>query len=1288
MSIALPVEFCGATYPANMVSVCVDVDLDMKAMSFDLVFPEGVERGGRINLNFSRSGLDTQGRGDGVTQACQPEAASFDAAYAREKVRISSGGRPSSFCYIDERRDGNLFVDDGAVVEIQTEGCEIEVESEVPSPAASPLPDPCSPDSDSSPEPATIDDCASALTIDQRGHLTSSVEEIDLTGDSNDASENSANVTIEDHSYMVGQVSATTSAVNSNNDASTRGNIADAVKALANDVSTRRNIANATKAPANTTTVIARASNMSQNVTTKPGPVENSSASAAITPKGNSGAKAMALYSCLYCKHITPCKETAIAHCKLHTSKNDPLPQRPLSDKATVPALKVSSPASPDKVKPQRNNTKPRIGNVFSLNKDKLAVITTAGSSLSLSGGESSSGIKGSIETTVLPTVLNMLASMSPNVKRVVLKTGPVPLSTASAFSPKIIKAGVKKANESSLTELRSVVSPSTPKPLSTTPGKGLKPIVLANSPKESKDTPTKPPANTKIVFKCFKCSHVTFDKLVALKHLQEHTAAAQDKQADKESQLSDASVPGTPPVLAGSEASKRPLPLTGSQLKPLVQEVGRLSKSTDSIKYFACTKCRKVYTKRSGLNNHMMKHTGERKFRCQICDRSFQFKSVLQVHMKVHNRINPHKCAKCKKSFATEMALQNHEKKSHGDPVICHLCNMPFVRQHNLVVHMMQKHGQTAQHRCSNCRKPFFTEEDLAAHKDVCKGDAYRDCSNCSFKGTTYKELCEHVVQCHPDVPQFKCETCGLISVHKVRHRAHIRTHQPGYRHKKAKHTYKCPQCGKEMRSQSGLQSHLSSHNNIRPFSCPTCGCSFSSKGSLRAHRLNVHASTTFSCEQCPLTCKSMFALRKHKSLIHGQTINFQCDHCKKRFTSERKKQLHTAVVHMGDKTCLENGENPFPMLKVYRCTETDCEFSTFSLYRSKAHAITHTGVMPFQCSQCDKAFVVQDELKRHITLQHNKGKQKPCPRCGRVFVSDTRYEWHLRLHENNQGFQCSKCPYLYESKAYLEHHQQKHAEESLSVCEVCSKTFKTVRAMGIHVTHMHPEVAKTPSLQVLRSLRHPHSCDQCPVRFKTPNELRAHKLSRHSGAAGKRLMNAEKNFECHFCGKAFKHNCTLQTHLRTHTGERPFGCPHCTKAFNIHQTLKDHIVSVHTKEFKLHCLLCGKGVVNNTKLKQHLQHAHKADPNPSLPLAARGKASRVDKPKAPRAPKRVEQPHFQPHLQQHLQPQQLHLAPIVFVEDQNAEIGEVYMEQEVVTATETGMVVEDPIKLLTSFF
>ncbi|XP_075541276.1 uncharacterized protein LOC142575638 [Dermacentor variabilis] len=1261
-----------------MGTVCIDVDLDMKPMSLDLVFPEGIERGGRINFNFSRARFDSEdrsdARGDGVTQWRPFAETFFDAAYAREKVRVSSGGRPSSFCYIDGRHEPNEVFDDAEVVEIQTQGCEIEVESELPSPAASPIPDPCSPESASSPEPAAVvGNHPIADTVDAGGCARSTVDEVDLTGDSNDADEKTADAATEDHTYMVGQTSTVTSAVGSND-----------------DTATRLVISNSTVASPVNTTVIAKDLNIAENVTLKPDTVGNSSANAAVTAKKNTGTKAMALYSCLYCRHITPCKETAIAHCKLHTSRKDPLPQQTLIGAASVKAGKVVGPTSPDKAKPQRNNTKPRIGNVFSLTNDKLSVITTAASASNLTGDETTLGVKGSIETTVLPTVLNMLASVSPNVKRVVLKTGPVPLSAAGSLTPKNITAVVKRAIESNITELKSVSSSFTPKPLTTTPGKGLKPIVLPKSLVESKNPITKPPPNTKIVFKCFKCSHVTFDKLVALKHLQEHTTAAQEKQMDKESHLSDesegTSAPGTPPVPGGPEAlKKRSLPLTGSQLKPLVQQVGRLSKAaTESIKYFACTKCRKVYKNKASLNKHMVKHTGEQKFRCEICDRRFQFKSVLQVHMKVHNRVTPYKCTKCKRSFTTEAALKNHEEKSHSDPVICHLCNLPFVRQHNLVVHMMQRHGQTAQHRCTSCRKPFFTEEDLAAHKNLCKGDIYRHCGLCSFKGAIYKELCEHVVQCHPEVPQFKCETCGLVSIHKVRHRGHVRTHQPGYKPTKVKHTYKCPQCGKEMRSQSGLQSHLSSHNNIRPFACPTCGCSFSSKGSLRAHRLNVHASTTYSCEQCPLTCKSLFALRKHKTLIHGQTINFQCDHCNKRFTCERKKQLHTAVVHMGDTACLEDGQNPFPTLKVYRCTETDCTFATFSLYRSKAHAITHTGVMPFQCTQCDKAFVVQDELKRHITLQHNKGKQKPCPHCGRVFVSDSRYEWHLRLHENNQGFKCTKCSYLYESKAYLEHHQQKHAEENLSICQVCNKTFKTVRAMGIHVTHMHPEVAKSPSLQVLRSLRYPHGCDQCPVRFKTTTELRAHKLCRHSGGAGKRVANAERNFECHFCGKAFKHNCALQTHLRTHTGERPFECPHCSKAFTIHQTLKDHIVSVHTKDFKLHCLLCGKGVVNNTKLKQHLQHAHKAVPKPTLPLSARTKAG-VDKPKAPRAPaKRAEQP----QLQQHLQPHQLHLAPIVFVEEQNPEIGEVYVEQEVVTATETAMVVEDPIKLLTSFF
>ncbi|CAN7985108.1 unnamed protein product [Ixodes hexagonus] len=484
---------------------------------------------------------------------------------------------------------------------------------------------------------------------------------------------------------------------------------------------------------------------------------------------------------------------------------------------------------------------------------------------------------------------------------------------------------------------------------------------------------------------------------------------------------------------------------------------------------------------------------------------------------------------------------------------------------------------------------------------------------------------------------------------------------------------------------NRAALKERVMRETGGQGLECDQCHHFFASLSNLHAHQATVHSSSTFACDRCPLVSKSRRRLREHIIKVHRQTLPFECERCTKRFTTKRKLQQHTAIMHLGDSACLADGQNPFPSLKVYRCDQ--CSHVTFSLYRSKAHAITHTGVMPFPCSQCDKSFVVLDMLKRHMLMKHEKGKERPCPHCGRHFVSENFYQGHLRLHEMKGGVTCDVCGQMFESEAYLERHQHQHkAPRETCACSHCGKTYKTTRARDNHVLHMHPESASSPSVAVLRSLKYPLGCDHCPMRFKTPLEQRAHQLCRHSPGVKSRPSPFESmRYECPYCHKGYAYNCGLRAHIRKHTGERPYACNQCDRTFTKQESLKNHVVRVHTKAFKVHCPLCGKGCVNNTKLRQHLQAAHKASATPSLPAAPRGdRMSKVTRNEATRGRRRQQQQDRGQHQE---------TASTVIVKEEVVEGGpngeQVFVqEQEVIMAAETAMAEEDPVKLLTSFF
>ena len=49
----------------------------------------------------------------------------------------------------------------------------------------------------------------------------------------------------------------------------------------------------------------------------------------------------------------------------------------------------------------------------------------------------------------------------------------------------------------------------------------------------------------------------------------------------------------------------------------------------------------------------------------------------------------------------------------------------------------------------------------------------------------------------------------------------------------------------------------------------------------------------------------------------------------------------------------------------------------------------------------------------------------------------------------------------------------------------------------------------------------------------------------------AQKHTSAADKKFKCKFCGKGFVENARLRDHVNTHTGEKPYICKFCGAAF-----------------------------------------------------------------------------------------------------------------------------------------
>lgn len=80
------------------------------------------------------------------------------------------------------------------------------------------------------------------------------------------------------------------------------------------------------------------------------------------------------------------------------------------------------------------------------------------------------------------------------------------------------------------------------------------------------------------------------------------------------------------------------------------------------------CSYCGKGYPNRYCLNQHLLKHTGERPFKCSYCPKTFTLKPLLKQHERFHTGERPYACEVCRKKFVSAALLSMHKKNMHPE--------------------------------------------------------------------------------------------------------------------------------------------------------------------------------------------------------------------------------------------------------------------------------------------------------------------------------------------------------------------------------------------------------------------------------------------------------------------------------------------------------------------------------------------------------------------------------------------------------------------------------------------
>ncbi|KAM4580861.1 uncharacterized protein PAE49_005557 [Odontesthes bonariensis] len=298
----------------------------------------------------------------------------------------------------------------------------------------------------------------------------------------------------------------------------------------------------------------------------------------------------------------------------------------------------------------------------------------------------------------------------------------------------------------------------------------------------------------------------------------------------------------------------------------------------------------------------------------------------------------------------------------------------------------------------------------------------------------------------------------------------------------------FRCSVCDLQLPSKFKLQDHMNLHTGARPYCCAECGKRFCQIYNYRVH-LRTHAKIKVErhwCRICLTGFGSQEHLKRHLSRTHFEDLFYECDLCKRVFTSlkecEAHVQLHKCMVNIVCDVCGRNfpSEKSLARHRKKRCLRnfkcTDCTKTFTKKNALLKHSFSHLGLLPYTCVRCRCHFRLAKLYRQHKC----EPQRIHCVACLREFLSQEDFQQHKKdtgcwgNQEPNQRkdeIRCLECGQRFDTSEELKKHAGAH--QRVLKCAECGKGFRSALLL---MSHMGGHAGKSPCFCQTCGLGFPH--------------------------------------------------------------------------------------------------------------------------------------------------------------------------------------------------------------------